>query len=153
MEGLSRTGFFKDVSFSVRKGEILAITGLDRSGRTEVCEAIYGITQADSGRVLLAGEELRAAHPPRRWRGESATFPRIGSGRDSSSSGTSPRTSPCPPREVLEPRLDEPAREEIKAKELAERLEVKANSVYDLVATLSGGNQQKVSSPSSSPGT
>ncbi len=43
VEGLSRTGFFKDVSFSVRKGEILALTGLVGAGRTEVCEAIYGV--------------------------------------------------------------------------------------------------------------
>ena len=63
VENLSRTGYFKDVSFSVRKGEILAMTGLVGAGRTEVCEAIYGITKADSGRVFLAGKELRAAHP------------------------------------------------------------------------------------------
>jgi rhamnose transport system ATP-binding protein len=40
VENLSRTGYFKDVSFSVRKGEILALTGLVGVGRTEVCEAL-----------------------------------------------------------------------------------------------------------------
>ena len=63
VEGLSRTGYFKDVSFSVRRGEILAITGLIGAGRTEVCEAIYGVTSPDSGRVVLEGEELHIADP------------------------------------------------------------------------------------------
>jgi rhamnose transport system ATP-binding protein len=44
VENLCRTGFFRDVNFTVKKGEILALTGLVGAGRTEVCEAIFGIT-------------------------------------------------------------------------------------------------------------
>ena len=47
VEGLSKTGYFKDVTFSVRKGEILGLTGLVGSRRTEVVEAIYGIEKPD----------------------------------------------------------------------------------------------------------
>ena len=61
VEGLSRTGYFKDVSFSVRKGEILAMTGLIGAGRTEVCEAIYGVTRRTRARP--AGRR-GAAHRP-----------------------------------------------------------------------------------------
>ena len=53
VEHLSRTGFYKDVSFDVRAGEIVGLTGLVGAGRTEVVESICGITRADSGKVYL----------------------------------------------------------------------------------------------------
>ena len=42
VENLNRTGYFKDVSFSVRKGEILGLTGLVGARRTEVVQTIFG---------------------------------------------------------------------------------------------------------------
>ena len=64
VEGLSRTGSFKDVSFSVRKGEILAMTGLIGAGRTEVCEAIYGVTGADlRDKSVSEAEALLQTYP------------------------------------------------------------------------------------------
>ncbi len=145
VEGLSRTGYFKDVSFSVRKGEILAITGLVGAGRTEVCEAIYGITRADSGRVFLAGKELRAAHPSEALARGLGYLPedRLKQGLVLEWAIAANVTLPSLERFSKFGWMDRRS-EEIKAKELAERLEVKANSVHDLVATLSGGNQQKV---------
>ncbi len=56
VEKLSRTGFYKDVSFSVRAGEIVGLTGLVGAGRTEVVESVCGITRPDSGKVYLEGE-------------------------------------------------------------------------------------------------
>ena len=47
VEGLSKTGYYKDVSFSLHKGEILAMTGLVGAGRTEVCQGIMGIERPD----------------------------------------------------------------------------------------------------------
>lgn len=145
VEGLSRTGYFKDVSFSVRKGEILAMTGLVGAGRTEVCEAIYGITRADSGRVFLAGKELRAAHPSEALAKGIGYLPedRLKQGLvlewAIAANVTLPSLAQFSSFGWMNRR-----REELKAKELAEKLQVKANSVHDLVATLSGGNQQKV---------
>jgi inositol transport system ATP-binding protein len=49
VRNLSRQGKFKDISFEVRKGEILGISGLMGSGRTEVIESIFGIQPPDSG--------------------------------------------------------------------------------------------------------
>lgn len=145
VEGLSRRGFFKDVSFSVHRGEIVAITGLVGAGRTEVCEAIYGITKADSGRVLLAGKELRAAHPSEALGKGIGYLPedRLKQGLVLEWAIATNISLPSLERFSKLGWLNR-RRENIKAKELAERLEVKANSVYDLVATLSGGNQQKV---------
>jgi ribose transport system ATP-binding protein len=58
VQGLSRPGEFEDVSFSLRKGEILGFSGLVGSGRTELARAICGLTRKASGRVLLNGEEV-----------------------------------------------------------------------------------------------
>ena len=57
VENLSRAGGFSDVSFALRRGEILGITGLLGSGRSEIAEAIFGIHPADSGTITVQGEE------------------------------------------------------------------------------------------------
>ena len=63
VEGLSKTGYYKDVSFSLHKGEILAMTGLVGAGRTEVCQGIMGIERPDKGKVILEGKTLSIRHP------------------------------------------------------------------------------------------
>ena len=55
VRNLSRKGKFEDISFSVRKGEILGIAGLMGAGRTEIVETIFGVAQATSGEVLVNG--------------------------------------------------------------------------------------------------
>lgn len=57
VENLSHEGVFHDVSFSVRPGEILAVTGQLGSGRTEVAEALFGLAPATSGKIYLDGKE------------------------------------------------------------------------------------------------
>ena len=145
VEGLSRTGFFKDVSFSVRKGEILAITGLIGAGRTEVCEAIYGVTHADSGRVILDGEEIHVDSPSQAIAKGIGYLPedRLRQGLvldwELSKNVTLPTLKKFATLGWLHAR-----QENAVTKEIAERLEVRAGSVFDLAATLSGGNQQKI---------
>ena len=63
IEHLSRTGFYKDVSFEVHAGEIVGMTGLVGAGRTEVVESVCGITHADSGKVYLEGQEVHINKP------------------------------------------------------------------------------------------
>ena len=65
VENLSRTGFFRDVSFTLHAGEIVGLTGLVGAGRTEVVESIFGITKADSGKVFLNGKEVTGKRSPR----------------------------------------------------------------------------------------
>jgi rhamnose transport system ATP-binding protein len=145
VQGLSRTGYFKDVSFSLRKGEILAITGLVGAGRTEVCEAIYGVTSPDSGRVVLDGEELRISTPSQAIQKGIGYLPedRLKQGLvlawELSKNVTLPSLRKFGRLGWLDTR-----RESRVTKELAEKLEVKAGSVFDIAATLSGGNQQKL---------
>jgi rhamnose transport system ATP-binding protein len=145
VEGLSRMGFFDDVSFSVREGEVLALTGLVGARRTEVCEAIYGITGYDSGTITLNGKTLDHPTPAEAIDAGIGYLP-----EDRLKQGLVLRWEIA--KNISLPVLDKISRfgwldcrkENGTAKELSEKLNVKAVSVHDLVSTLSGGNQQKV---------
>ena len=59
VEALSRSGEFSDVSFSVRRGEIVGLAGLVGSGRSEILETIFGARRSRTGAVRVAGVTLR----------------------------------------------------------------------------------------------
>lgn len=56
---LSKKGKFSDISFTLRRGEVLGIAGLMGAGRTEVAEAVFGLAPADSGEILIDGKPVR----------------------------------------------------------------------------------------------
>ena len=60
---MSRSGKFSSVSFEVRAGEVLGISGLIGAGRTEVVETVFGLDRADSGDVYIAGEKVNIRSP------------------------------------------------------------------------------------------
>ncbi len=59
VEGLSRRGAFEQVSFALRRREILGFSGLIGAGRTDLMRAMFGADPLDSGTVLLEGRRLR----------------------------------------------------------------------------------------------
>lgn len=61
--GYSRRGAFQDISFSLKRGEILGFAGLVGAGRTEVARAIFGVDHKDSGRLVLNGTEVHINRP------------------------------------------------------------------------------------------
>ena len=61
VKNLCLEGVFKDVSFDLRKGEILGLAGLVGSGRTNVAETIFGVTPATSGEIRLNGKPITIA--------------------------------------------------------------------------------------------
>jgi ABC-type sugar transport system ATPase subunit len=63
LRNLSKAGQFKDISFTLSRGEILGITGLVGAGRTEVAQAIFGLNPFDSGEILLEGKPLSIRRP------------------------------------------------------------------------------------------
>lgn len=63
VEGLSRGEEFADISFSLRRGEILGVYGLVGAGRSEVMQAIFGLSRADHGTLTLEGARLVIAAP------------------------------------------------------------------------------------------
>ena len=59
IDHLSRWGFFHDVSLTVRKGEILGVSGLAGAGRTELARSIVGIDPIDEGEITLKGKNVK----------------------------------------------------------------------------------------------
>lgn len=144
VRGLS-AGRVRDVSLRVRRGEILGIAGLMGSGRTEVLEAIFGITPAEAGEVLRDGVPVRVRSPRDAIAHGMAllTEDRKATGimgvlsvRDNMVAASLPRFSP---RGFVRRAEVEAATQEQRA-----ALAVKTPSLDQLVGNLSGGNQQKV---------
>lgn len=145
VENLTRTGYFKDVNFKVHSGEILGLTGLVGAGRTEVAQTIFGIEQAESGRIFLNGEEISIRKPIDAMKLGIGLLPEdrqqqglildwgIG---DNITLAELPRFSRHGICNVK--------KEREAAKDLAESVDTKAGSVFVKASALSGGNQQKV---------
>lgn len=145
VENLCRTGFFRDVSFSVHAGEIFALTGLVGAGRTEVCQCIFGIDKLASGQIFFEGTQVSIKEP--------LDAMRIGIGllpEDRQKQGlmldweiykneTIATLDQFTKFGILDDKV-----EIDKSKELSEKVTVKAVSVHDKASSLSGGNQQKV---------
>ncbi len=63
VRGLSCGHLFRDVSFTVRRGEVVGFYGLVGAGRTEIAETIFGLRDPSEGQILLNGEEVRIHSP------------------------------------------------------------------------------------------
>jgi simple sugar transport system ATP-binding protein len=63
VENISSPGRFKNVSFTVKSGEVLGITGLLGSGRSEIAEALFGMVKLSSGTVRINGTEASLTGP------------------------------------------------------------------------------------------
>ena len=63
VRGLSKAGRFRDVSFTVRRGEILGIAGLMGAGRTDLASAIFGLVPAERGEIRINGRRVRIRRP------------------------------------------------------------------------------------------
>jgi len=146
VRGLTRAGAFRDVSFAVRRGEIVALAGLVGAGRSEVARALFGIDRADAGEVLVRGRRARLASPRDAMRAGLAYVP-----EDRHDQGLVLDFSVA--TNVSLPVLDrlsrllgtvDGRRERTLARDYSERLHLRSTGVDQAVAGLSGGNQQKV---------
>lgn len=63
VKDISKKGNFQNISFQLRRGEVLGITGLVGAGRTETVQALFGLNQPDSGSIFLHGKEIRPRSP------------------------------------------------------------------------------------------
>ncbi len=63
VRGLTVKGLYEDVSFEVRKGEVLGFYGLVGAGRTEIAETLFGLREPSAGTIHLNGEEVRIHSP------------------------------------------------------------------------------------------
>ena len=145
VEGLNRTGFFKDVSFAVRKGEILGLTGLVGARRTEVVQTLFGVEKLASGKIFLEGNEVKIKNPSDAIQKGIGLLPENrqteglildwGIGRNI----TLPELKSYVKQLFIQEKT-----ERTTSRELAERVDTKAVTIFDKASSLSGGNQQKV---------
>ena len=63
VKNISKAGNYQNVSFQLRKGEVLGITGLVGAGRTETVLSLFGLNQPDSGEIFLEGKKIMPRSP------------------------------------------------------------------------------------------
>ena len=146
VKGLSKKGNFKDINFTVRKGEVLGVTGLVGAGRSETAQAIFGLTSIDSGQVFIEGKEVHIKSP--------ADALKMGIAYVPESRQTQGLVLPKTIREnILLPQLDKYANKlgilnnkemEDATNKWIEMLDVRPNNPDLTAMSLSGGNPQKV---------
>ncbi|MET3896806.1 rhamnose transport system ATP-binding protein [Devosia sp. UYZn731] len=143
--GLSHPTEFDDISFAVRKGEILGFYGLVGAGRSEVMQAVFGMTTLSSGSMTLDGQpiapksaadavEAGIVYVPEE-RGKQGVI----TGQPIFQNVSLPSLKKTSSNGFLRA-----AKEFDLARTYTERLDLRASSLSQNVSTLSGGNQQKV---------
>ena len=144
-ENLNRGKAVKDVSFELRKGEILGFSGLMGAGRTEVARLIFGADKKDSGKIFINGKEITINTP------EDAVAHGIGYlSEDRKRYGlivdksVEENTVISSLNDFVKGFFIDKAKSKEVSKKYVESLKTKTPSVSQLVKKLSGGNQQKV---------
>jgi len=146
VRNLSCKGVFDDISFNVKKGEILGIAGLMGAGRTEIVESIFGLRKTNAGEIYKSGEKitinnvadaiknkLSLATEDRKQFGLFLELP------------VKQNVSICYLSEICNKLLLVKKNKEIqKVTDIISALRVKTPSLAQFVKNLSGGNQQKV---------
>lgn len=142
---LSYAQEFADISFSIKKGEIIGFYGLVGSGRTEVMQALFGVVGKVDGQVIFDGESVAIQSPrdaiakglvyvpeERQSQGAILEFP------------ISQNISLPQLNRVSSKGMINASKEKALAEKFFDKLQVKASGIEQQVGNLSGGNQQKV---------
>lgn len=145
VEGFTQPGVFRDISFNLRKGEILGVAGLMGAGRTEIMRAIFGVDPHESGKLYFEGKEIHIKNPRDAIR---HGFGFITENRKTEGlilDFSIERNIALPSEERLaQSHVINDKKEFDFSSELSKRLGVKAQDINLPASTLSGGNQQKV---------
>jgi len=145
VEGLTKEDQFYDISFELRKGEILGFSGLVGAGRTELARVIFGLEKPDSGKIFVNGKEVRISNPNLAMKYGIAYLPedRQAQGLILPMDITKNITLPILDKFTKVSWVNE--KKEIEdAKKYADMLKIKTPGLWQKVMQLSGGNQQKV---------
>jgi len=143
--GISRKGVLEDISFQLRRGEVLGIAGLVGSGRTELARALLGIDRMDRGEVLLRGQPVRIDNFRKAIKSGLSLVP-----EDRKTQGLVQIAAVS--RNICMVNMDAAAngfimslaKERDISREYVDKLDISTPSVDTETQYLSGGNQQKV---------
>lgn len=139
------TDYIEDVSFTLKKGEILGFSGLMGSGRTETMRAVFGIDKIKSGKIFLEGKEIGIKSVADAMRHGISLVP-----EDRKLNGIIPQESIMFNLslkvlfEFIRGIFVDGKKEHVITARYFDELAVKAPSMQGMVGNLSGGNQQKV---------
>lgn len=145
VKDLKREGYFEDISFELKRGEILGLAGLVGAHRTEIGRSIFGIDPLDSGTIILNGQEIKIENPQQAIQNKVAYLTEdrknfglfLGMGINENIVAPALKTFTGPSGFVDRNKLGQYALK--KMKEYA----IDAPSASKKVMQLSGGNQQK----------
>ncbi|MFF1383598.1 sugar ABC transporter ATP-binding protein [Arthrobacter sp. NPDC058288] len=145
VQGLNAGPRVRDISFSLRPGEILGLAGLMGSGRTELARALFGIDRRDSGEIFIRGERINLTSPQQAITAGVALIPedRRAQGLVLEHSVQDNLLLPLLGQIQRGPFLDGARGKELSSS-LIKRFAVKVAHPHRPVRLLSGGNQQKV---------
>ncbi len=145
VRNLSRNGILENISFNVNAGEIVTLAGLEGAGRSEIAECIFGIQKYHKGEILVDGVSISKSNPKAAIKAGIGLVP-----EDRHTQAMIPKMSVKNNVSVallksftrlswLLPKVEEDIYANMK-----DRLKIKAPTSETKIATLSGGNQQKV---------
>lgn len=143
--GLTRNGHFEDISFELRKGEVLGIAGLMGAGRTEVAQSLFGYKKLQKGTISLNGKPVKISSP--------LQAKKLGFGyvtEDRKSEGlivdfsVKDNLSLTNFNKVSSNGIIKANEEKVLYETMVKRLGVRTSGPNQAAKSLSGGNQQKV---------
>lgn len=145
IKNLTSKGLFEDVSFCLRRGEILGIAGLMGAGRTEIMRAIFGVDAKDNYELRINGREMKIGNPSDAIKAGIGfiTENRKTEGLILDFSIGDNISLPSINRFASHRVVDKKEEKEF-VETISRRLGVKAESMAMPASSLSGGNQQKV---------
>ena len=145
VKNLSRGTKVRNVSFQVRKGEVLGIAGLVGAGRSELVETIFGLYQKTEGEVRINGQKTEIKNPSQAIRNKIALITEdrklTGLNLKASVKNNISLVSIC---DLSKAGIVDKNKENRVAEQYIKELKIKTPSKNSLVCNLSGGNQQKV---------
>jgi ribose transport system ATP-binding protein len=143
VDGLTRAGAYRDVSLSVRSGEVLGIYGFLGSGQLELARTLFGVLPAERGRITLNGRVVRLSSTTRAWRAGMAFLPES---RRLMLFGAEPvfKNATISILDRVNRLWLRPNVEREIAQRHVQQLRIRPPDVGRALGTLSGGNQQKV---------
>lgn len=144
VENLSRSGAFAPISFEVRAGEVLGLSGLMGAGRTEIARCIFGLDKPDSGTMWLNGKEIQV-HSPKQALQQGICYVSEDRRRESIIPLRSLKENICLAdlQQICTHNMVDTAKQEQLYDEYRDRFHIKAVSGDQAIVRLSGGNQQK----------
>lgn len=138
------SGYLKDISFKLKRGEIVGLTGLVGAGRTELARCIFGISPKATGKVLVNGKEIKRLTIKNAIRAGLGYVP-----EDRKHDGLILTNSICSNISLGQQNMQRgfiinTKKEKSNAEIMGRDLKIKMGSYYHTCDSLSGGNQQKV---------